>query len=330
MAERVTLRAPLLFALALGSAACGSSATTSSTITSPASSRCEGTVSNSNHSFGPGGGTGTLTVAVARECAWRATNNAGWITFTTSVEGQGDGTVGYRVAQNGDPVTREAIFSVAERQIALSQQGAPCEYTISGVPERLGQQGGQANIDLRTHAACSWTARSEAAWASIAPSSGSGNAVLHVIVTPNPGGDRPVPLMIAGQSVTMTQTAAPAPAPPAPTPTPTPPPPAPTPNPPPSPTPPPPGPGPTPPTPPPPAPPTPVQEIELEGLVSELTGSCPVWRFRLGGTTAYTHGDTSYERGPCTRMRNGIEVELRGWLMSDGTLRADRIRFDND
>jgi hypothetical protein len=29
-------------------------------------------------------------------------------------------------------------------------------------------------------------------------------------------------------------------------------------------------------------------------------------------------------------MREGIEVELRGWLMSDGTLRVDQIRFDND
>jgi hypothetical protein len=318
----VTLRAPLLFVLALASVACGSSATTSSTITSPASSRCEANVSNSTNSFGPAGGTGTLTISVARECAWRAISSASWVTFTTSVEGQGDGTVGYRVAENGEPGARQATFSVAERQISLSQQGVPCQYTIDGVPERIDQQGAQASIALRTHAACPWTARSEAAWASITPTSGSGDAVLHVTVAPNSGDDRPVTLMIAGQRVSMMQSAVPAPAPPTPTPTPTP---TPSPEPPPSPTPPPPGPGPAPP----PAP-TPVEEIQLAGLVSNLTGACPAWRFTLDGRIVFTRQETSYERGPCSRMRNGIHVEVTGWRMSDGTVRADRIRYNDE
>jgi len=28
-------------------------------------------------------------------------------------------------------------------------------------------------------------------------------------------------------------------------------------------------------------------------------------------------------------MRNGIDVEIEGWLMSDGTIRALRIRFED-
>ena len=191
MAEHVIRRAPLLFLLALTSAACGSSATTTSTITSPASSRCEANVSNSSSSFGPGGGTGTLSVSVARECSWRAISPASWITFTTNAEGQGDGTVGYRVAENGDPVTRQAILSVAERQVPLTQQGPPCQYTIGGVPASIGRQGGEASIALTTHGACSWTALSETAWSSITPTSGAGAAILRVVVAANPGGERP-------------------------------------------------------------------------------------------------------------------------------------------
>jgi hypothetical protein len=71
-------------------------------------------------------------------------------------------------------------------------------------------------------------------------------------------------------------------------------------------------------------------EISLAGRVANLSGGCPNWRFTIDSLRAWTWEKTSYERGPCSRMREGIEVELRGWLMSDGTLRVDQIRFDND
>ena len=318
-------RTVLLFSL-LAATACGSSATTATNITAPASTRCEANVSTSAASFGPAGGTGTLAITVARECSWRASTTVGWITFTTAAEGQGDGTIGYRIAENSVPVARQAMLTVAERQVALSQQAAPCRYTIGGMPSSIAAQGEQAEIALRAHPACSWTARSETEGASIAPASGTGDAVLRLTVTANPGAARPVTVVIAGESFTATQSGAPAPA-PAPTPPPTPPP-APTPPP----------PTPPPPTPPPPAPPpptpppgpVPVEEIALNGEVSNLAGACPNWRFEVDGRIVFTTDQTDYSRGPCTRMRNGVELEIRGWLMSDGTVRADRIRYEDD
>ena len=118
----MTVRTPLLFVLAVLTAACGSSATTSTTVTSPTSSRCEATVTPSATSYGPAGGTGTLNIIVARECTWRASSPASWIAFTTSVEGQGDGTVGYRVNENGDPVARQASISVADRATSQTRR----------------------------------------------------------------------------------------------------------------------------------------------------------------------------------------------------------------
>jgi hypothetical protein len=326
----VTVRTPLLFVLAVLTVACGSSATTSTTVTSPTSSRCEATVSPSATSFGPSGGTGTLNIVVARECTWRATSPVGWIAFTTTTEGQGDGTVGYRVSENADPVPRQASVSVADRSVPLSQQGSPCLYTLVGVPSTMSGQGGQALIDLRAHAACSWTARSESSWAQVTPTSGSGTAQLRVSVSANAGAERLVSLTIAGQPVIVTQqsgAAVPVPAPPSPTPTP-----GPTPTPTPTPTPPPPSPTPTPtptPTPPPPTPtsPTPVREITLSGEISAVTGVCPTWRFSLESLTVYTTVTTTYEKGPCSRIKDGIKLDVEGWLMSDGTVRADRIRF---
>lgn len=324
----VNSRTALLFSLlALG--ACGSSATTATNITAPTSTRCEANVTTSAASFAPTGGTGTLAITVARECSWRASTPVSWITFTTAAEGQGDGTVGYRIAENEVPVPRQAMLTVAERQVPLSQQAAPCRYTVGGVPSSIGAQGDQTEIDLRTHSACSWTARSETEWASITPASGNGNAVLRLTVAANTGGARPVRVVIAGESFTATQSGAPAPAPqppPAP-PAPTPPPPPPTPPP----TPPP--PTPPPPTPPPPTPPpgpVPVLEIALDGEIRGLSGACASWRFELEGRIVYTTSQTEFSRGSCSRMQNGLEIEIRGWLMSDGTVRADHVRYEDD
>jgi hypothetical protein len=291
--------------------ACGSSASTTSNVTAPADARCEATVGSSSVSVGPSGGTGTLSIGVARECSWRVASPVGWVTFTTPVEGQGDGSVGYRVGENPDPVARQAQLSVADRPVTVAQGAAPCRYAIGGAPEALSATGGQASIDLATHAVCDWTAASQSAWATVSPASGRGGARLAVNVSPNSGDARPVVVTIAGERVEMTQHAAstPAPTPPAPTP------PAPTP------------PGPTPPVP----APVPVSPIELEGEIDRVAGSCPTKTFRLDDYTVYTTADTTYERGSCNNVGNDADVEyVRGWLMSDGRVRADRIRFDKD
>jgi hypothetical protein len=339
----------LLPALSITVAACGSSASTSTSVTAPAAGRCEATIANSTGAFGPTGGSGTLAITVARECSWRAASPVSWISFTSAVEGQGDGTVAYRVAENVDPVARQATLAVAERQVGLAQAAAPCLYNVSPNTEAVAGAGGEAAVAIDTHPVCSWTARAEHAWASVSPSSGSGDATVTVTVTANTGAERPVSISVAGQLVSLMQRAAtpaptpPAPAPPPPAPVPpppTPPPPTPPPPVPPAPTPPvpaPPPPAPTPPAPTPPAP-TPVREIELDGEARRVSGACPALTFVLEGRTVYTTADTKYSRGSCERLQNGggddddddeREVEIVGTLMSDGRVRADRVRFDD-
>lgn len=307
----------LILVSVFATVACGSSATTSSNVTAPADARCEATVTSSTVSFGPDGGTGTITVAVARECAWRATSPVGWITFTTAAEGQGDGSVGYRVSENRDPVTRQAQLTIAERSLALSQGAAPCRYDISGVPASVAPEGGQSAIDVSTHAICEWTAGSQSSWASVSPGSGRGNGRVTVTVSANTGAARPVIVTVAGHRAEVTQRAAPAPAPAPPTPVPQPP-----------------APPPPPPAPPAPTPspaPIPVRAIELDGEARDVAGTCPNRTFTLDNFTVYTSAQTVYERGNCGDLRNRVDMDfVRGMLMSDGRVRADRIRFDED
>jgi hypothetical protein len=79
-----------------------------------------------------------------------------------------------------------------------------------------------------------------------------------------------------------------------------------------------------------------VRAIELDGEIKKLTklgpapDGCSTWRFELDKREVFTTTDTEYQRGPCKNMKNGREIEVRGWLLSDGTVRADRIRFDDD
>jgi hypothetical protein len=237
-----TLSLPLACALAAAvvASACGSS--TNTDITAPtAPSRCQATVQGTPTSFGPGGGTGTVTVGVSRECAWSAASTVAWIEITSSREGQGDATLSYRVLPNGDPVVRRGTLSVAEQRVDLTQQGPPCTFALSGLSNAVGAAGGQLRVDVATHSACSWTATVDVPWVAITPTSATGPGSIQVSVSVNPSAaPRSATIVAAGQALPVTQASVTTPAPPAPAPTPLPTPPAPGPTPPPA-------PGPTPP-----------------------------------------------------------------------------------
>ena len=59
-----------------------------------------------------------------------------------------------------------------------------------------------------------------------------------------------------------------------------------------------------------------------------LGGTCPDLTFIVAGRTVYTTSATEFSRGSCNKMRNGDTVEISGTVMSDGLVRADRVRFD--
>ena len=335
----------------LAAGACGSSASTTTNLTGPSGTRCQASVANSGSSYGPAGGTGTLSVSVSRECTWTAVSGSPWVTITSSAEGQGDGTVTYRVAENGVPVPRQSSIGVGERLVEVAQQGAACQFDLSpSATDPLPAEGGLRTLDLRTHAVCDWTAASRVPWVAVSPASGRGNATLRLNVTANSGPERTAELFIAGERITATQVApagsAPAPVPvppptpdpvPSPVPAPTPPPaPAPAPVPVPSPAPvpvpnpvPPPTPSPTPdPAPLPPAGPTPVRAISLGGPLQVLSGTCPTLTIRVERYPVFTTPATRYDGVSCSGLRNGLRVEVEGMLMSDDTVRADQVKRD--
>ena len=339
----------------LAAGGCGSSASTTTNLTGPSGTRCQASVANSGSSYGPAGGTGTLSVSVSRECTWTAVSGSPWVTITSSAEGQGDGTVAYRVAENAVPVPRQSSIGVGERLVEVSQQGAACQFDLSpSATDPLPAEGGVRTLDLRTHAVCDWTAASRVPWVAVSPGSGRGNATLRLNVSANSGPQRTAELIIAGERIMATQMAPAGPAPtpvplptpdpvPTPVPAPTPPTPVPAPGPvpvpvpdpvpPPAPPLPPPTPDPTPPptpdpTPPPAAGPTPVRAISLEGPLQVLSGTCPALTIRVERYSVFTTPATRYDGVSCSGLRNGLRVEVEGMLMSDDTVRADTVERD--
>jgi hypothetical protein len=330
----------LACAASLIAAACGSSATTNVTnAPSAAPDRCAITLTNSSSSFGANGGSGSVKVGAARECAWTASAQSGWVEITAGKNGQGDGTVAYRVNENLDPVTRDSAIAVNEQRAAFSQGPAPCRFDVSQPTDVLAADGGQTTIAVRTNAACSWSAAADAVWVRVSPVTGKGNGTVAIAATPNPGPERAATVTVAQDRLVVRQSAPPpVPAPPAPAPTPSPSPaptpepgppspgpPSPAPSPAPSPSP---SPAPPPPGPPPAPPPQPDQKtVEFGGEVKGVDGSCPSIRFEVKNRTVVTNEDTDYKKGNCGDITEDRKVDVKGRLQSNGWVLADLVEI---
>ena len=112
---------------------------------------------------------------------------------------------------------------VSDGSVELSQAAAPCAFTVSPNTDVVGAEGGTLAIDVRTNAACSWTASTDAPWATPSPATGKGTQTVRVAVAPNSGPERAAHATIANQQLTFSQRGpAAVPPPPAPTPAPAP------------------------------------------------------------------------------------------------------------
>ena len=68
---------------------------------------------------------------------------------------------------------------------------------------------------------------------------------------------------------------------------------------------------------------------ELEGSVSNLSGTCPALTFTVRATTVRTNGVTRFTDGPCSRIANGVRLEVEGRRQPDGAILATEVEFDD-
>ncbi len=197
------------------SLSCGSS---SQTATSPTPVRCSLQIQAETSAFPPAGGSSALRITTNRECTWSARSEAGWLSVANPAEGQGDGTVQFTVAGNADPSPRGTGISVNDQRLPISQEGRPCQLSVSSDFEQMDAAGGDRTIEVNANAdACTWTASTNDPWISIvAGREGHGDGNVTFRVTPLTGASRSGTLTLAGRVVQVVQLPAGAPVPPAP------------------------------------------------------------------------------------------------------------------
>lgn len=72
------------------------------------------------------------------------------------------------------------------------------------------------------------------------------------------------------------------------------------------------------------------EELRFDGQVSQLSGLCPSLTFRVAGRTVRTSAATMFPGNSCPAVRNGVEVEVRGFQQPDGNVLATRVQVTGD
>jgi hypothetical protein len=108
-------------------------ATRSFTVTARA---CSYSVSSAGNTFGPGGGSGVVSVTASMGCSWTASTHdesGDWIRISSGSMGSGDGVVDYTVLANNMRNTRTGTLTIAGQAFTVTQWGSEafCTYTLS-------------------------------------------------------------------------------------------------------------------------------------------------------------------------------------------------------
>ena len=217
--------APAVISPALLVAGCDSS----NVATGPAPVKCELTLTSPPSSIVSEGGVSTLSVTTQPECSWSVSTPANWISDLSPPTGQGSTKIEFRASANPAISPREGEIVVNDSRVRISQDGAICRFALSQTEETMGAAGGTGTVDVTALAGCTWIARTNDNWITVAAgTSGNGSGKVTFRVDPQYGNaPRTGTLSIAGRSFTVQQSAAaqaPVPSPPAPPPPPPPPP----------------------------------------------------------------------------------------------------------
>jgi hypothetical protein len=163
-------------------------------------------------SLAAAGGGASVTVSAPAGCAWTASESATWLTISSGSSGSGNGTVSYTASANTTTSARSATLTVAGQAVTITQDPAPCSFSVSPThPASLAAAGGGASLTVTTPAGCAWTASGSATWLSITSgASGTGNGTMSYTATTNTTtSTRSATLTVAGQAVTITQDGSP-------------------------------------------------------------------------------------------------------------------------
>jgi hypothetical protein len=165
--------------------------------------------------IGFAGGTDSFDVdANVEACGWAVTSGQPWIQVTSADAGIGDGTVTYSVDPNPAAFLRQGTITLADQTTSstevtftVTQDPAPCTYSIVPTEASFPDAGGSGGVTVSTVAGCTWTAVSNDSWITVTSGTpGNGPGTVEYNVAANDGSTTRVgSLTIAGESLTVNQ-----------------------------------------------------------------------------------------------------------------------------
>jgi all-beta uncharacterized protein len=145
---------------------------------------------DTDRSFGPAGGTGSITITVTQgvNCGWSATTSAAFVRITSAASGTGSGVVTFAVdANTGAP--RTATLTVAGQAVTVTQQAAGtlpgCLFSVVPTQVSVGFAGGNTTLVVTDEGgpACAWDVTSNAPFLTIGAITHTSETRSEVVVT---------------------------------------------------------------------------------------------------------------------------------------------------
>jgi hypothetical protein len=146
-----------------------------------------------------------VNITTAADCAWTSSSSHDWISLITGASGVGSGTTKFWIGTNSGPA-RSGAVTVAGRPVHVTQEGG-CTFAVDRDEFRIGDKGGDRDVDVSAGAGCAWTAVSHVPWIRITRgAAGTGRGEVEFTVDRYDGEDtRTGTLTIAGRTITVRQ-----------------------------------------------------------------------------------------------------------------------------
>jgi hypothetical protein len=120
---------------------------------------CSFTVSPTAVSISAAGGTTRVSVFAGANCGWAAVGDSPFATITSGASGTGNGATTLVVSANtGD--ARSAVFTIAGRQVTVSQGAGNCVTSVSPSSVEYSAELKRGTVTVTAPPGCQWTATS--------------------------------------------------------------------------------------------------------------------------------------------------------------------------
>ena len=178
---------------------------------SQAGTTCSYALQSANGNVPAAGGNGLVGVIAPAACSWTSsTDDPSWLTISSSGTG-GNGDVQFVAQRNTSSTPRSGSLTIAGLGYMVSQDGAPCSYTLGTKSTNVSSSGlNGATFPFSTAASgCSPNAVSYSNWITASTSFSGSSGMVTFNVTPNFSGmNRQGTIQLGDQGFTVTENAA--------------------------------------------------------------------------------------------------------------------------